>query len=92
MKHTIKFRKSILDTNWAGDYSVIADTWVINKVYSLAEGQLGVFKIKKLKIRSSYSALRSKVVIDSSYSADWDKFVVNFLKALKDYIENISIK
>ena len=92
MNHTIKFRKSMLTANWAGDYSVISDTSIMNKVYSLTKHKLGVFKIKKLKIRKRYSDLRSKVVIYSTYDCEWNEFVVAFLKAFDGYIEDISIK
>ena len=70
MKHTIKFRKAILNANWAGDYSVIADTSIINMFYILTKHRLGVFKIKKLKIREHSSDLRSKVVIYSTYDTE----------------------
>ena len=90
MKHTIKFRKAIIDANWAGNYSVISDTSIINMFYNLVKGRLGV-NIKKLKIRKCSSDLRSKVVIYSEYNTEWNKFVVEFLEAFDGYIENISI-
>lgn len=91
MKHTIKFRKAILNTTWEGKYSTIADTSIINIVYNLAKERIG-FKLKELKIRERSSEFRSKVIIYSEDDLEWNKFVIEFFKAFDGYIENISIK
>ena len=91
MKHVIKFKKAILNANWAGDYSVINDVSIINIFYNLVKEQTG-FEIKRINIRDRSSDLRSKVVICCQDNDEWNKFVVNFLEAFNGYIENISIK
>lgn len=91
MKHIIKFKKAILNANWAGDYSVINDVSIINIFYNLIKERTG-FEIKTIKVRERLSDLRSKVVICCQDNADWNKFVADFLEAFDGYIENISIK
>ena len=91
MKHVIKFKKSILSSNWAGDYRVINDVSIINIFYNLAKERVN-FNINKIKLRERSSDLRSKVVIHCCHGNEWNKFVVDFLEAFDGYIENISIK
>ena len=91
MKHVIKFKKAILNANWAGDYSVINDVSIINIFYNLVKERSG-FKIKTIKVRARSSDLRSKVVICCQNNDEWNTFVVDFLEAFDGYIENISIK
>lgn len=91
MKHTIKFRKAILDSKGVFEYYTLCDASLYELVYKLAAQHH--CDIIKLKIRERCSDLRSVIKIKPLQAdANWNDFIADFLGVLNNKIENISIK
>ena len=92
MKHTIKFRKAILDCDRrALGYYTLSDNSIYNLVFHIADRIIGI-GVRKIKLRDHCSDLRCKVVIYCTSDIDWHKFLTEFLDTFSNTIENISIK
>ena len=92
MKHTIKFRKAILDIDRrASGYYTISDNSIYNLVFHIVDVCEGI-SVRKLKLRERCSDFRCKLVIYSTSDATWHKFVREFLDIFSNSVENISIK
>ena len=92
MKHTIKFRKAILDVDRrALGYYTLSDNSIYNLIFHIADVSVGT-GVRKIKLRDSCSDLRCKVVIYCTSDAAWHKFLTEFLDTFSNNIEDISIK
>lgn len=92
MKHTIKFRKAILDIDRrALGYYTLSDNSIYNLLFYLADTCQGT-GIRKLKLRERCSDFRCKVVIYCTSDFAWHKFLREFLDTFANKIENVSIK
>ena len=92
MKHTIKFRKAILDIDRrALGYYTLSDNFIHEMLFAAADVRSGI-SIGKIKIRERYSDLRSKIIVYCDSSLSWNAFVREFLDMFSNKIENVSIK
>ena len=92
MKHTIKFRKAILDYGRrALGYYTISDVSLHKLVFHLTK-YCSDITIKKVKLRDRASTFRCKVVVCCTSDVSWNKFVQDFLDTLQNMIEDVSIK
>ena len=92
MKHTIKFKKAILDIDRrALGYYTISDSSIYNLVFHIAE-LTGGTSVRKLKLRERCSDFRCKLVVYCTSDTVWHKFLREFLDTFSNKIENVSIK
>lgn len=92
MKHTIKFRKAILDTDRrALGYYTLSDNSIYKLLFAAADVRAGI-SIRKIKLRERCSDLRSKIVVYCDSDLSWNTFVAEFLNIFSNKIENVSIK
>lgn len=92
MKHTIKFRKAILDMDRrALGYYTLSDNSIYKLLFAAADARAGI-SIRKIKLRQRHSDLRSKVVVYCDSDLSWNAFVTEFLDIFSNNIENVSIK
>ena len=92
MKHTIKFRKAILDIDrTALGYYTLSDNSIYNLIFHIADRGVGT-GVRKLKLRERCSDFRCKLVVYCTSDTVWHKFLREFLDTFTNTIENISIK
>lgn len=92
MKHTIKFRKAILDMDRrALGYYTLSDNSIYKLLFVAADVRAGI-SIRKIKLRQRHSDLRSKVVVYCDSDLSWNAFVTEFLDIFSNNIENVSIR
>lgn len=92
MKHTIKFRKAILDIDRRSlGYYTLSDNSIYKMLFAAADRRAGI-SIRKIKLRERYSDLRSKIVVYCDSDTSWIAFVSEFLDMFSNKIENVSIK
>ena len=92
MKHTIKFRKAILDIDRrALGYYTLSDDSIYKLLFAAADIHAGI-GIRKIKLRGRHSALRSKIVVYCDIDFSWNAFMKEFLDIFSNKIEDVSIK
>lgn len=92
MKHTIKFRKAILDIDrMSSGYYTLSDNSIYELLFAGADIRAGI-SIRKIKLRERYSDLRSKIVVYCDSELSWNAFVREFLDIFSNKIENVSIR
>ena len=79
MKHTIKFRKAILDiAQQELGYYTLSDNSIYKMLFAAADIRTGI-SIRKIKLRERYSDLRSKIIVYCDSDLSWNAFVREFL-------------
>ena len=92
MKHTIRFRKAILDRSIRQlGCCTLSDTSIYKLLFAAADARSGI-SIRKIKLRECHSDLRSKIVVYCDSDLSWNAFVIDFLNIFSNKIENVSIK
>ena len=92
MKHTIKFRRAILDVDRRTlGYYTLCDNSIYNLIFYISDQSVGT-SVRKIKLRERYSDLRCKVVIYCTSDTAWHKFVREFLDIFSNMVEDVSIK